>query len=408
MRQLTVIAILLVLSGGVGYFLGQNQVKVNWQNYHPSVSVQNQNPPANIPADFSLFWTVWDRVGQLYVDKSKLDSQKMVYGAISGMVAAVGDPYTVFLPPVKNKESKEDLSGSFEGIGAQLGMKGENIVVVAPLSGTPAEAAGVKSGDWIVKIDGQDTAKLTLPEAVTKIRGPRGTRVTLTVLHDGATNPVDLTITRDTITVASVEEKITESTASGKLTQAVYIKLSRFGDSTNSEWDAAVTKAVTQLDQNKDLKGVILDLRNDPGGFLDSAVYVASEFLPDGLIVRQANGDGTSQDYTVNRLGKFLKVPVVVLINGGSASASEIVAGALQARGRAKLVGTQSFGKGSVQEAQDLPGGAGLHVTISKWLLPNDQWINGTGLTPDVKVKNSDTDPTKDLQLDKAVEVLNK
>ena len=237
----------------------------------------------------------------------------------------------------------------------------------------------------------------TLPETVAKIRGSKGTFVTLNILHSGETKSVDYKIMRDTITIKSVEWKVIDATGSGKV---AYLKLSRFGEDTDRDWDTLIT----EISKTQELKGLVLDLRNNPGGYLQSAVYTASDFLKQGqLVVRQDNNNGTSEDYNVTRLGKLLTIPVVVLINQGSASASEILAGALHDYKRAKLVGEQSFGKGSVQEAQDLSGGAGLHVTISKWLLPSGDWINGKGLTPDVKVENDDKQPDKDLQLEAAI-----
>lgn len=377
-----------VLAGGVGYKLGTHEVRVKWGSFKPNLEIVNKLPPENRGADFSLFWSVWDEVTQKYVDKTKLDAKKMVYGAISGMVASVGDPYTIFLPPQQNKESKEELNGSFEGIGAQLGNKDKKIVVIAPLVGQPAEKAGIKAGDWILKIDNKEIGNLILPEVVAKIRGPKGTTVTLTVVHPGGDKPVDIVITRDKIILKSVNWKPV-----GK--NLAQIQLVRFGDETNSQWDQAVKEI-----NDKKITGVILDLRNNPGGYLTDSVYVASEFLKSGVVVKQQRYDGQTQTYSVNRVGKLLDIPLVILVNQGTASAGEILAGALQAAGRAKIVGTQSFGKGSVQEVEDLPNGAGLHITTSKWLLANDVWINGVGLTPDIKVEEDDK------QLMKAIEIL--
>lgn len=398
----------VLLSGVVGYKLGTNEVKVAWQKYSPNVAVVNKLPPDNRPVDFALFWSVWDELQTKYVDKTKLDTKKMVYGAISGMVSAIGDPYTVFLPPRQNRESKEDLNGSFDGIGAQLGAKDKRIVVIAPLSGSPAEKAGIKTGDWIVKVDGQETVSWTLPETVAKIRGQKGTAVILTVLHEGKDKPVDVTIIRDTIVLKSVEWKLVSSTSSANLKPAVLLKLDRFGDQTNSQWDLVVADINSYLaTASGEAAGLILDVRNNPGGYLAGAVYTGSEFLSSGVIVKQQSYTGEVQTYSVNRPGKLLTVPMVVLVNQGTASAGEILAGALQAVKRAKVIGTQTFGKGSVQEAEDLPSGAGLHVTVAKWLLSNDVWINSKGLTPDIKIGNDEKDPTRDLQMERAVEVLN-
>jgi carboxyl-terminal processing protease len=406
-RNLAVFGIVLVLFFGAGYWFGQNDVKVAWSNL-PKINVVGKNPPKDRTVDMSQMWDVWNMLDRMFIDKDKVDAQKMVHGAISGMVAALGDPYTVFLPPVQNKESKEELSGSFEGIGAQLGVKDKRIIVVAPLSGMPAEAAGIKAGDWIIKVDGKETSGWSLPEAVSKIRGPKGTTVALNILHKDGVKPIDVEIVRNTIRVESVNWKAVESTASGSLKKAVYLRLSRFGDETTTEWDRSVSQINAYLATQSGSLGLVLDLRNNPGGYLKGAVYIASEFLSDGLVVTQANSDQTSQKYEVNKKGNLLKIPLVVLVNGGSASASEIVAGALQARKRAILVGEKTFGKGSVQEVVDLSGGAGLHVTVSKWLLPDGRWINGTGLEVDDKIEFDEKQPEKDLQLEKAIEILNK
>lgn len=407
LRKLAVIGALIIFSGFVGYKLGTNEVKVAWQKYLPNVSVVNKLPP-NRPVDFSLFWSVWDELEKKYVDKTKLDSQKMVYGAISGMVAALGDPYTVFLPPEANKESKGELNGSFEGIGAQLGVKDKRIVVIAPLLDSPAQKAGVRTGDWIIKVDGKQTANWTLPEAVAKIRGPKGSTVTLDILHQGDEKPVDITIRRDTIILKSVEWKIVSpATASANLKPAVYLALSRFGERTDPQWDKAVSEIANYFSTpSASAAGIILDVRNNPGGFLAGAVYTGSEFLSEGVIVKQESYTGEVATYSVNRRGKLLDPKIVVLVNQGTASAAEILAGALQAAKRATIIGEKTFGKGSVQEAEDLPGGAGLHITTAKWLLSNGIWINSTGLTPDIKIEDDEKTPA-DEQVEKAIAALN-
>ncbi len=406
-KKIILLLVLVLASGGIGYKLGTNQVKVSWKNFTPNVAVVNRLPSEK-PVDFSLFWGVWDEVMQKYVDKSKLDSQKMVYGAISGMVSALGDPYTVFLPPAKNEEVKSELNGSFEGIGAQLGIKDNAIMVIAPIPDSPAEKAGIKNGDWIVKVNGAETAGWSLPEAVAKIRGPKGSAVVLTVLHQGDNKTKEVSIVRDQIVLKSVDWKVVTSTASGSLKMAVYVDLTRFGDQTDGQWDKVVSGINSYLATSSGkVAGVVLDLRNNPGGYLAGSVYIASEFLKDGVVVKQQDYNGVTQTYSVDRPGKLLSVPLVVLVNKGTASASEILAGALQVAKRAKIVGEQSFGKGSVQTSEDLPSGAGLHITVAKWLLANDVWINGTGLTPDIKIVNNENDPLSDAQLDRAVAVLN-
>lgn len=402
-RSLALILSLVIIAAGAGYRFGSREYQVKLKERGlPTFTFSNEKPPPEIKnVNLGLFWDVWKKVSLYYVDKSRIDPQKMVYGAISGMVASLEDPYTVFLTPQQNKETKEELGGHFEGIGAQLGIKDKRIVVIAPLKDSPAENSGIRAGDWIIKVNGKDTYNWTLPEAVSKIRGAKGTVVTLTVLHDKGAKTVDLNIARDTIIVKSAEWSKKDSIA--------YLKLSRFGDGTNAEWDKAVSEIAKLNCQktNSDCRGVILDVRNNPGGYLSGAIYTASEFLGSGVIVKQEESGGQSQTHSVNRNGKLTTVPLVVLINKGSASASEILAGAIQSRNRGKLVGEKSFGKGSVQQPIDLPEGAGLHVTTAKWLLPNNQWINGSGLEPDVIIENDDKDPTKDLQLEKAIGILN-
>ncbi|MFN4212827.1 MAG: S41 family peptidase, partial [Microgenomates group bacterium] len=352
--------------------------------------------------DFSLFWDTWEKIEQKFIDKKKLDPKKMFYGAIKGMVASLDDPYTFFLTPEENKQSKQDLEGKFEGIGAQLGMKEGRIIVVAPLKNSPAEKSGVAAGDFINKVDGAPTKGWTLPQAVSKIRGPKGTKVTLTLERSG--KEIEVTITRQEIKIPSIELSYEKS-------KVAYLKVNQFGETTNDEWDKAVIE-VKKRWQKKEIKGLILDLRDNPGGYLEGSVYLASEFLPIGaLVVKQESTDSLTKDYRVVRPGQLINIPLVILINKGSASASEILAGSLRDHKKATLVGEKTFGKGSVQEALDLKEGAGLHVTVAKWILPNGDWINSKGIEPDIKVENKikegETLTKKDdLQLEKAIEIL--
>lgn len=418
-RKYVLIAAFLLLAGGVGYTLGERRVKVAVTS--DTRIVVNQEAPKDIPAsvDFALFWDVWQRLFRYYIDAASLDTQRMVWGAISGMVAATGDPYTVFLPPKENREFKEDLGGEFEGIGAQLGMKESRVMVIAPLKGTPAQKAGIRAGDYILKVNDEDTVGWTVPQAVTKIRGKRGTTVTLSILHDNAQKPEDIAIIRDTILVPSVETwvkrtgdivEISGVDAIKTLDQTkkvAYLRLSRFGDHTNEDWEKAVDEILATQRRNGELKGLVFDLRNNPGGYLEGSVFIASEFVGKGTIVSQMNSDGTKQSYDVNRRGKLLTIPMVVLVNKGSASAAEIVAGALRDFKRATIVGEMTFGKGSVQTPQELTGGAGLHITTGKWLLPKGDSISKVGVKPDVEVKLDDTpEASRDAQLAKAVELL--
>ncbi|MBI4036937.1 S41 family peptidase [Candidatus Daviesbacteria bacterium] len=393
--------LIIILSLILGWQLGHRDYLIRWQDYKPQVKVINQIPPSASSAniDFKLFWDTWDLVSTKYIDKGAIDPQKLYYGAIQGMVAAVGDPYTVFLPPQAQKATKEQLGGSFDGVGIQLGYnKDKRLVVIAPLKGTPAEKAGVKAGDIILTIDKKDTSNVSLPEAVSLIRGPKGSSVALSLYRENETKPIEVSLIRDTIVVRTVDlEK--KTTSSGKT--IAYIKLSGFGEKTPQEWNEVVSNALALGPA-----GVVVDVRNNPGGFLDGAVYIASEFLNGGKVVLQEDAQGKSQEQDVVRVGKMLKLPLVVLINKGSASASEIFAGAMQDRKRATLVGEQSFGKGTIQNAEDLPQGTGIHITIAKWLTPDGHWVHNVGLVPDIKIDAGD-DQTKDPQLDRALEILN-
>ncbi len=428
-RNAIIFVSLILLAGGIGFRLGASRQGYAFvSGTFAGTSVPPSTAGVNAKGiDFSLFWDVWQRLSDRYIDKKALDTQKMFYGAISGMVASLNDPYTLFLPPKENKEAKDDLGGLFEGIGAQLGMKDKRIIIMAPLPGTPAEQAGLRAGDWILKVDGEDTLTWTLPQAVSHIRGTKGTAVTLSILHEKDNKPKDIRIVRDQIHVASVEWKkenlrctsgngssnctLVKGSCSDCISVAV-LKLTRFGDTTISEWDKAVGEIAKENCGlgNPRCSGIVLDVRNNPGGYLQGAIYIGSEFLADGTITKQKNSDGSVQTYAVERKGKLVTQPLVVLANKGSASASEIVAGALKVRGRARMVGEKTYGKGSVQDAEDLANGAGLHVTIALWLLPDDSQINGSGIEPNVAIEplentGGDTQ-TRDIQLEKAVEDL--
>lgn len=415
LRTVVLLTALVILAGGVGYRLGERRVSLR---VTPEKRVVvNQEAPPTVSVDFSLFWDVWARLNQYYIDPAALDAQKMLYGAITGMVSSLGDPYTAFLPPKENEEFKQDLGGEFEGIGAQLGLKDGRVSVVAPLKGTPAEAAGIRAGDLILKVDGEETVGWTVPQAVAKIRGPKGTSVKLEIFHENAPAPEELTIVRAAITVPSVvawvkfPSEITEISGLPKppnsTKKIAYLQLSRFGDKTNEEWEKAIDELVSAQRANGALAGLVFDLRNNPGGYLDGSVFVASEFLKSGIVVTQENSDGTSQQFGVNRKGRLLEIPLIVLINKGSASASEITAGALRDHKRARVIGETSFGKGTVQTPQDLTGGAGLHITTGRWLLPNGSSIQGAGIPPDIEVSlDVAASATQDAQLARAIELL--
>ncbi len=351
--------------------------------------------------DLSLMWQTWDRLEDKFLSPDKLDAQKMIYGAVAGMTAALDDPYTSFLAPTDNQRSKEDLSGEFGGVGIQLGYVGKTLAVMAPLPNNPAIGKGIKAGDLILHIKDEktgvdrDTIGIGLMDAVNSIRGEIGTPVTLTILHEGADSTEEVEIVRDTVVVASVELEWV-----GNDGKTALIRLMKFGERTLPEWNKAVDEILA-----KKATGVVIDFRNNPGGFLQRAIDLSSDFIPDGVVVQQRGKDRT-ETFTVNKKGRLIGMPVVALVNRGSASASEIMAGALRDRLGVKLVGEKTFGKGTVQEAQDLMGGAGLHVTIAEWLLPNGANIHGNGLMADVEVKD-DPATEADEQVLKAIEVLN-
>jgi carboxyl-terminal processing protease len=412
------LVVLLIISCLIGYYVGINNVKVSWKNYKPSLSVVNKEAPAELSSvDFSAFWKVWNKLETNYYDKTKLNPQEMLNGAINGMIQSLNDPYTIYLPPKQNSNFKDGMAGQFSGIGAELDLnKDKQVIVKAPLYGSPAEKAGIKTGDIILKVNNESTLDWALTAAVEKIRGPKGTTVTLTILHKNSEKPVDIKITRDVITVKSVTgwvksaqdiEGINPLAGGPKNIEdkVAYVRLSQFGDSTNTDWTSVINDISLKMQTDKSVKGFILDLRNNPGGYLNDAVFISSEFLPVGTKV--VGEDPCNQDctLTVQRKGLLTDpaIKVLVLINGGSASASEIVSGALRDNKRATLIGETSFGKGTIQQADDLGNGAGLHITIAKWLTPSGIWVHGKGLKPDIEVKLDEKNPSHDTQLEKAV-----
>lgn len=375
----------------------------------PSTELANllntDTPAERSSIDFGVFWQAWNILEAEYNEPSKLDPEKMVDGAVAGMVASLGDPYTAYLPPEDKIRSGQDLAGSFFGVGIELGYVEGILAVVSPLAGTPAAAANVQPGDLIlnVKDDAQGVNESTqgwsLTQAVDKIRGPKGSTVVLTLLRKEANSePFEVALQRGEIVVKSAELFWVEQ--GGK--RVAHIKLSRFGERTLDEW----TEIVTQIQANKaSTSGIVLDMRNDPGGFFDDALAISSDFIPSGVIVSQ-KGRFSNQDYRSNGSARLVGIPLVVLVNGGSASASEIVAGALRDRVEGvQLVGQKTFGKGTVQDRRNLKNGGGIHVTIAQWILPNGEWIHEKGIPVTVEVTN-DPNTENDEMLDKAIEVL--
>jgi carboxyl-terminal processing protease len=347
------------------------------------------------------FWTVWENIQSSYVNIDTVDNQAQSYGAIKGLVNALGDPYSVFMNPTETEEFNSSLNGELEGIGAELTLESGRLIVVAPLKDSPAEQAGLKSQDFIYMVDDVATTEMTLFEAIMAIRGPADTEVTLTIIREGVDEPIEMTITRKEIQVPSVE--LTEINRDGK--NYAHLSIYQFGGETYQEFEASVHQII--LD-NPD--GLILDLRQNGGGYLESSVEVLSEFFSDkrtGVIVKKLNDQNEVTKTTGT--GQLAEIPMVVLIDEGSASAAEILAGALQDYERAILIGVQSFGKGSVQELKDLPDGSTLRLTIAKWYTPNDHSIDHTGITPDIEVVEDDTakfGTDSDNQLNAALDYL--
>jgi len=349
--------------------------------------------------DFSLFWDAYNKLQQKFIDPSKITDQKVIYGAIEGMTSSLKDPYTDFFDPQQAQRFQQDLSGSFDGIGAEIGIKKDLLTVIAPLKGTPGEKAGLKSGDIIIKINNQDASNITAEEAVSLIRGPKDTTVTLTILRDGWTNTKDIKIVRDTIKVPSIEWALRDE-------DVAYIQIYQFDENLTSDFEAIALKIL-----QSPAKKIVLDLRNNPGGYLGVAQNIAGWFLQKGQTVTiEDYGKGKPQQiYKTEGESGLSGYPIVVLINQGSASASEILAGTLRDNRNIKLIGTKSFGKGCVQEVINLRGGSFLKITIANWLTPKGNSITDVGLTPDVKVDITEADALakKDPQLDKALEIVN-
>jgi len=415
--------IIIIITFLVGYYVGVTNISFEWNSFQPNIQVSSKAPPPSVQfMDTTLMWTVLNKIETLYYDRSAINANKLLNGAITGMVNSLGDPYSMYLPPQQNTNFKQGLAGQFDGIGAELGMKGKDVIVIAPLDGSPASKAGIKAGDIIMGVNGKSVAGVDLNTIVNEIRGPKGTTVTLMVQHSGSKTPVTVPIVRNTITVKVLAywvKKVSDvpainhnadglkAAASDKI---VYVRLSEFGDDTNTEWQNMAKSISKQVKSDKNIKGIVLDLRDNPGGYLNDAIYIISEFVKSGTAVEQEDSNGKITQYPVSGKGLLTDVPVVVLINKGSASAAEIVSGGLHDNNRAELVGENSFGKGIIEEAFDLGGGAGLHVTIAKWLTPNGTWVgngkDGKGLTPDITVHLNPKDPTHDTQLEKAVEEL--
>lgn len=384
-------SVLVALLVGIVSFVGGVVVALRWGNELPLVaaiggaSPAQRSTPTSVAPQFNVFWEVWNLVDQQFYRTQPLDYKKMTYGAIQGMLKSLDDDYTVFEEPAAAQQTQQRLSGQFEGIGAYIEYKDGKLLIVSPIEESPAEKAGIQAGDQILKVDGKELASLldglaqndATQKTVNLIRGPKGSTVTLTIFRAATNQTFDIQIVRAALPDISVTSKLLDNTIG-------YIQISQFKATTADELDKALKNILT-----KQPKGIILDLRNNPGGYLDAAQKTLGRFLKDGVALQEQLGNGTLKTLDVQRTNDapgVFDVPLIVLTNGGSASASEIVAGALRDRGRATLVGEKTFGKGSVQTIQPLSDGSSARITIAHWLTPNKDEIHKKGIMPNMYV----------------------
>lgn len=394
-KSLVVSVFLVVISFGFGFNYGRNSLPSQGGGDSLLGLVKGDKTGNEEKADFGVFWEAWDLVEKNYI-LGPLDRQKMVYGAISGMVDSLGDPYSTFMTPEENSALDEDMKGIFGGIGAEVGYREEVITIIAPLKDSPAEKAGLLAGDRIVGVDGKSTEGLSVDDVVNMIRGEKGTTVKLTIVRGEETLPFE--ITRETIVDKTVRWEMKDG-------QIAYIEITQFKQDTAKELDEQIGDILAQ-----DPKSIVLDLRNNPGGYLDVVVDVAGRFIDEGQTVVIEESGSSSEVYKAKGDKRFNNLPIVVLVNEGSASAAEILAGALKDNDLATLVGKKTFGKGLVQGISKLEDGSALKITVAKWLTPDGTNINKDGIAPDVEVGYSidDFKAGKDPQLDKALEMLKK
>jgi len=383
-----------------------------WLGYRVGVLVGEENilktPPAQIvnqegeliEADFSVFWEAWRQLERHFLETEKIDYQKMVYGAAEGMVKSLGDPYTAFFSPKETDEFNEELSGKYEGVGMYVDIRDEQVTIVSPITGTPADKAGLKAGDVIVKVDGAFTADLSIEEAVRLIKGQEGTFVELLIQRQGWTEFKEFKVQRAKIKIPTLEWEVVDN-------EIALVSMYQFNQILTNEFNKAALGIL-----NSGIKKIILDLRNNPGGYLEVSQNLAGWFLEKGKVVvwqETRDEEEPREAYKSGGPGALKDFGIVVLINQGSASAAEILAGALRDHLGTKLVGEKSFGKGSVQEQINLADGSSLKVTIAKWLTPDGNLIDGEGLAPDIEVEmppEEELEIGEDPQLEKAIEIL--
>lgn len=353
-------------------------------------------PPEEV--DFSLFWQAYHILQKKFVNPEKLDIQQIIYGSISGMTKTLNDPYTIFLNPEETKKFEKELAGIFEGIGAEIGIKNKELIIISPLEGTPAQKAGLRAGDKILKINDIETFDISIEKAVSLIRGAKGTEVVLEISREGWEKSKKIKIIRDVIKIPSLKWKLINE-------KIAYLRIYQFYQPLIYDFRKTALEIL-----NSPAKKIILDLRNNPGGYLDVVIKIGEWFLNKGdiIVVEDFGQNKERKEYKAEKDGEFLQYPIVVLINQGSASGSEIIAGALRDNRKIKIIGTRSFGKGSIQEAVRLKDQSLLKITVAKWLTPKGISISEEGIAPDIEVKITEDDyqQDRDPQLDKAIEVI--
>jgi len=381
---LVFITIALIVSFGLGILAGRTSITCKFC------------PPEDL--DFSLFWEAWHKIQEGYIKADEINVQELIYGAISGMVDSLEDPYTVFFNPEEAETFFEDVSGRFEGVGMEIGIKEGQLQVIAPLEGTPAQEAGLRPGDKIIAVDGASTMNITIEEAVHLIRGPKGTEVVLTIFRNEWKDSKEITVKRAVIKVPSIKWELLED-------DIAYIKLYHFSERVDRDFKEAAIEILKSPAEK-----IILDLRSNPGGYLERSQDIAGWFLERGqvVVIEDFGGKQEQEIYKAEGGAEFLNYPMVILINQGSASASEILAAALQDNRGITLIGETSFGKGSVQLMENLTDGSSLKITVANWLTPNGNYITDMGLEPDIKVEMTEEDynENRDPQLGKAIEIL--
>ncbi len=406
---LYLVLVLLIIAFGSGMMIGKKQGKLTVVTEPDVVVSDNQEEygkvsgkDASLPeylknqVNFSLFWEVWNKIQQEYIDRPAGET-KLLYGAVAGLVSALEDPYSVFLTPEPAKEFKDDLQGKFEGIGAEIGIRDKILTIISPLPESPAEKAGLKPKDKVIKINNESTENISLNQAVRKIRGKKGTSVVLKVYRERDNKFHEITIVRDTIKIVSVRWEMKDE-------KMAYVRITNF----NSDTDVRLRKIVDEI-LLQDPQGIILDLRNNPGGYLDRSVTIASYWIEAGKpIVQEQSANGDKKQYLANGKAQLKDYPTIVLVNTGSASASEIVAGALQDYNVATIVGQTTFGKGSVQNLSEFSDGSAVKLTIARWLTPHGRQIDLTGIEPNeiIEITEENAKNGVDSQLDKAMEIL--